>query len=140
MSVDPTPREQLARFFKGLSDAASESDVDAAHRDEDLDLGEAVQRGLALVKRLQAQAKLEHEQQYRRSVQSQVEQQVAQFLERFAGSAKEALKSLYVAEDAPAYQFRSLTAIEEEDAQEMLREALTLRLSQSKPGEESSTE
>ena len=139
MSVDPTPHEQLARFFKGLSDAASESNVDADD-DEDLDLDEAVQRGLALVKRLQAQAKLEHEQQYRRSIQSQVEKQVAQFLERFAGSAKEALKSLYVAEDAPAYQFRNLTAIEEEDAQEMLREALLLRLSQSQPGEERSTE
>ena len=128
-------QDQLDRFFRNAAEAAAESDeaADSVLRDAGVDPDELVNRGLVMIRRAQARAKREQEKAIRSSVTDVVEEELRQLISK-AGSAMEALRQRIAGEPKLGLQFRKLEGLEEEDANRILREELTLRLSR-KSGE-----
>lgn len=123
-------REQLERFFQNAADAATESDeaADGVLRDAGVDPDELVSRGLVMIRRAQAKAKLEQEKAMRRSISDLVEEQLTQLIST-SGSAIGALKRRMAGGTQLVLQARKLEGLDEDEAKRILREELTLCLS-----------
>lgn len=122
-------REQLDSFFRNVADAAAESNeaAEIVLRDAGLDPDEVVRRGLVMIHRAQAKAKMEQEKASRSGLGDVVEEKLKKLISD-AGSAMQALRQRFT-EPTLSVQHRKLEDLDEEEAKRILREELTLRLS-----------
>ena len=118
-----------------MADAAAES-VEAADivlRDAGFDPDVVVRRGLVMIRRAQAKAKMEQEKASRSGFADVVEEKLKKLVSD-AGSAMQALRQR-MNEPTLSVQHRKLEDLDEEEAKRILREDLTLRLSREGNGD-----